>query len=141
MVINIRFIFNYKLKDTFECFENINYSKGEIPEPRSYHTLNRNKTNNLLYMFGGWNGDVLKLNEDTFTSLWCLNTSYKIYQWEIIKPVNAIDIEINLTNKRGHTSHIINNKMYIFGGLEGFRKFTNDFITICLDVSINKITS
>jgi hypothetical protein len=86
-------------------------------------------------MFGGWNGDVLKFRDDSFSCLWKLSSTYSGYVWEKIKPINTYDMNITLLNKRGHTSNIIGNDIYLFGGIEGFNRYTNDLVSINVEVS------
>lgn len=123
--------------DSFECFEPIDYVKCELPDARCYHTTNFHNQSKSIYMFGGWNGDVLQLKEDSFTALWRLTSTHSGYLWEKIRLVHASDFNISLINKRGHTANITGNEIYLFGGIEGFNRYTNDLLCFNLDVSTN----
>lgn len=121
--------------DSFECFEPIDYLQGEIPEGRCYHTSNYFNKQKCIYIYGGWAGNPFALSSEGFTALWKLGLTSVGFIWEKIK-LYANDFEnIKIYNKRGHTSSIIDDCLYIFCGLEGFNRYTNDCLVIDLKVS------
>ena len=81
-----------------------------LPPARRDHTLV--KMGPYLLLFGGWS------NDNCDNDLWLLGSNWK---WQKIG-VNGI----GPCARRGHSASVINNKMYIFGGLYGFTKYLND---------------
>ena len=121
--------------ESFECFEPIDYLKGNTPDGRCYHTSNYYEKLQSIYIFGGWGGNPFILGNDNFSTLWKLQNSNGGFSWEKIK-LYANDIKnIQLNNKRGHTSNLIQNCLYIFGGIEGFTRYTNNLLVINLETN------
>lgn len=44
--------------------------KGDYPIPRCYHSMNYDKFDNILIVYGGWNANISQQTMDNFTSLW-----------------------------------------------------------------------
>jgi len=56
-------------KDNFE-WDSANYSNCEYPLPRSFHTMNYDEDSDLIYIYGGWDANLINFKGDNFTSLW-----------------------------------------------------------------------
>lgn len=125
---NKAFLVDY---ESFECFEPIDYINVEVPSGRCYHTSNYYTKTQSIYIFGGWDGNPFNLQMETFNILWKFSRIKNLYIWEKVKPFSSYPSD-RLVNKRGHSSNLINDSIYIFGGLEGFNKFSNNMIVIDL---------
>lgn len=44
--------------------------KGEHPIPRGFHSSNYDQNNNMIIYYGGWNGDILSQNLESFINPW-----------------------------------------------------------------------
>jgi hypothetical protein len=51
-------------------WDSANYSFCEYPLPRSFHTMNYDEENELIYIFGGWDANLLNFKGENFSSLW-----------------------------------------------------------------------
>lgn len=61
-------------KEDFE-WDSANFSIcDEYPLPRCFHTMNYDPDNDLIYIFGGWNSNLINFKGENFSSLW----EYKI---------------------------------------------------------------
>jgi hypothetical protein len=125
------YLINIKEKN----YEKINYnSDNELPMPRTYHSSNYDIKNNSVYIYGGTDMNIYHCKGDNFQALWKFNLIEKIW--------NKIDLEQRLQDgpPRGHTSILINDKLYIFGGTILFRKFINNmYIIFIKEKKIEKI--
>ena len=128
------YLINIKMKN----FEKINYynlpslntSYDNFPLPRTYHTSNYDKENNLIYIYGGTDMNINHCKEENFQALWSFNLNQKIWKKIILKNIP------NDGAPRGHSSILLNNKLYIFGGVTSFKKFNNFLYIIKLDENI-----
>lgn len=106
----------------------VDYLEGEYPEPRCYHTANFYEEDDSLLIYGGWNSSLIKLNNENFTSLWKFRLKYNA--WEKVKLLNLDNVE----TKRGHSSELVGDILYMFGGIQNFNRYTNDLVIINLNV-------
>ena len=134
---------SYLIDIKMRNFEKINYyisfdNNNEYPLPRTYHTSNYDKKNNLIYIYGGTDMNITHCKGENFQVLWKFNLERKI--WIKIKlEINALQIK-NDGPPRGHTSILLDNKLYIFGGVTLFKKFQNSMYIIYLqDKKLEKI--
>ena len=134
---------SYLIDIKMRNFEKINYyisfdNNNEYPLPRTYHTSNYDKKNNLIYIYGGTDMNITHCKGENFQALWKFNLERKI--WIKIKlEINALQIK-NDGPPRGHTSILLDNKLYIFGGVTLFKKFQNSMYIIYLqDKKLEKI--
>jgi hypothetical protein len=51
-------------------WDSANYSSCEYPLPRSFHSMNYDEENELIYIFGGWDANLLNFKGENFSSLW-----------------------------------------------------------------------
>ena len=104
-------------------------SKGltEYPSRRSYHTSNYDKEKNVIYIYGGTDMNISNSKNINFQSIWEFDLNRKCWDKIILNnpPINGVP--------RGHSSILFNNKLYIFGGVILFKKFTNCLYTINLN--------
>ena len=96
-------------------WENITYQcTGDIPSPRNYHSAVY--WNNKKYIFGGIGGKPIYTNIYRFTGgkhfseIYSFDLSTKT--WELVKP----KMNIEPHRRRSHSTCVLNDKMYIFGG-------------------------
>jgi hypothetical protein len=134
---------SYLIDIKMRNFEKINYyisfdNNNEYPLPRTYHSSNYDKKNNLIYIYGGTDMNITHCKGENFQVLWKFNLERKI--WIKIKlEINALQIK-NDGPPRGHTSILLDNKLYIFGGVTLFKKFQNSMYIIYLqDKKLEKI--
>ncbi|KAL6738471.1 hypothetical protein Aduo_012016 [Ancylostoma duodenale] len=106
---------------------------GITPIPRSLHTANL--IGHRMYIYGGWvpmidGGNDAEIKEWKCTNdLSCLNLQTMV--WESTSHV--FDVE-NLPRARaGHCSVVINNRIYIWSGRDGYRKAWNNQVC-CKDM-------
>lgn len=131
---------SYLIDIEMKNYEKINYNmtfgnnNNELPLPRTYHSSNYDKENDVIYIYGGTDMNINHCREENFQALWKFNLIEKT--WHKIK------LEKPLLDgpPRGHTSILLNNKLYIFGGVFLFKKFQNTMYIIDLKKeTINKI--
>ena len=124
------YLIDIKMKNFEKIDYYSSYDNNEYPLPRTYHTSNYDKENNLIYIYGGTDMNISHCKSDNFQSLWEFDLERKI--WNKIKlKINALQI-MNDGPPRGHTSILLNNKLYIFGGVTLFKKFQNNMYIIDL---------
>ena len=99
----------------------------EFPSKRSYHTSNYDKEKNIIYIYGGTDMNISNSKNESFQSIWEFDLNRKC--WDKIMVTNPISNGV----PRGHTSILFNNKLYIFGGVVLFKKFTNILYSIDLN--------
>ncbi len=56
-------------KDDFE-WDSVNYSNCEYPFPRSFHTMVYDEEKEVIYIFGGWDANLINFKGENFSSLW-----------------------------------------------------------------------
>ena len=125
------YLVNIKMK----FFEKINYynsfdSNNELPLPRTYHSSNYDKEKNIIYIYGGTDMNINHSKEDNFQSLWKFDLINKTW-YKIHLEINSQQL-IHDGVPRGHTSILLNDKIYIFGGVSSFKKFLNNLNIINL---------
>ena len=121
---------SYLIDISNKYFQKINYIYPkddkivEFPQPRSYHTSNYDEEKQIIYIYGGTNMNINHGKNNNFQSVWAFLLDKKI--WE--------KIEISNFNQsgapRGHSSILLNDKLYIFGGIVLFKKFQNKLYVI-----------
>ena len=115
---------NIKLKN----FEKINYynsfdNNNELPLPRTYHSSNYDKDKNVIYIYGGTDMNINHCKGDNFKSLWKFDLINKTW-YKINLEINSQKI-LSYGVPRGHSSILLNDKLFIFGGVYSFKKFEN----------------
>ncbi|CAJ0602957.1 unnamed protein product [Cylicocyclus nassatus] len=106
---------------------------GVTPLPRSLHTANL--IGHRMYIYGGWvpmveDGNDAEVKEWKCTNdLACLNLDTMV--WESVSHV--FDVENVPRARAGHCSVVINNRIYIWSGRDGYRKAWNNQVC-CKDM-------
>ena len=122
---------SYLIDISKKYFQKINYTEPkegitELPLPRSYHTSNYDKEKQIVYIYGGTDMNINHSKNNNFQSVWAFHLSKKY--WKKIEIPNN-----NLQGApRGHSSILLKDKLYIFGGVILFKKFQNKLYTIDL---------
>ena len=115
-----------------KSFEKINYNfnyveNNEFPSPRTYHSSNYDEEKQNIYIYGGTDMNISNSKNNNFQSVWAFNLIKKC--WKKIEIVNGPPHGV----PKGHSSILFDNKLYIFGGVILFKKFTNKLYTIDLN--------
>lgn len=97
---------------------------AEYPTPRSYHSSNYDEENQCIYVYGGTDMNISNSRDSNFQSIW--KFSLKGKYWEKMPVINANPQGA----PRGHSAVLHKKKLYIFGGVVLFKKFTNNLYTI-----------
>ena len=127
---------SYLVDIKMRIFEKVNYYKSfdnnnELPLPRTYHSANYDKEKNVIYIYGGTDMNINHCKEENAQSLWKFDLIKKIWykkNLEIKSPLILHD-----GPPRGHTSILLNDKLYIFGGVTSFKKFNNSLHVLNLE--------
>jgi len=127
---------SYLVDINMRIFEKVNYYKSfdnnnELPLPRTYHSANYDKEKNVIYIYGGTDMNINHCKEENAQSLWKFDLIKKIWykkNLEIKSPLILHD-----GPPRGHTSILLNDKLYIFGGVTSFKKFNNSLHVLNLE--------
>ena len=127
---------SYLVDINMRIFEKVNYYKSfdnnnELPLPRTYHSANYDKEKNVIYIYGGTDMNINHCKEENAQSLWKFDLIKKIWykkNLEIKSPLILHD-----GPPRGHTSILLNGKLYIFGGVTSFKKFNNSLHVLNLE--------
>lgn len=127
---------SYFINLSNKSFEKINYNvyrdeKIEFPSPRTYHSSNYDEDKQIIYIYGGTDMNINNSKNNNFQSVWAFNLIKKC--WKKIELVNGPPHGA----PKGHSSILFDNKLYIFGGVILFKKFTNKLYTI--DLNTKKI--
>ena len=122
---------SYFINLSNRMYEKINYNFNdekcdEFPCPRTYHTSNYDKENQIVYIYGGTDMNINHSRENNFQSVWAFYLIKKY--WKKIEIINPNPLGV----PRGHSSILFNNKLYIFGGVILFKKFQNKLFIIDL---------
>ena len=122
---------SYFINLSNRMYEKINYNfndekSDEFPCPRTYHTSNYDKENQIVYIYGGTDMNINHSRENNFQSVWAFYLIKKY--WKKIEIINPNPLGV----PRGHSSILFNNKLYIFGGVILFKKFQNKLFIIDL---------
>ena len=117
-------------------FEDVSYhlnrdKKSCLPLHRSYHTANYDEENQLIYIYGGTDLNIINSKTEDFQCLWEYNLEGKYWNKRELKNCNSNG------SPRGHSSILHKNKLYIFGGILLYKKFQNILFTI--DLTNNEI--
>jgi len=115
-----------------KSFEKINYNfshdeNNEFPSPRTYHSSNYDEEKQIIYIYGGTDMNISNSKNNNFQSVWAFNLVKKC--WKKIEIINGP----MQGAPKGHSSILFDNKLYIFGGVVLFKKFTNKLYTIDLN--------
>ncbi|KAL9653727.1 hypothetical protein ABK040_016655 [Willaertia magna] len=121
---NDMYSFNLIKKDEWKKIEYNNKMTSDIPTPRFGQTMC--VYNDNLYLFGGFTNDSEVSNE-----LFQFNLKEKT--WKLLKIFNK---DFIVKGRYYHTMNIIENKIYIFGGLGESNSVLNDIVMFDLP-SIN----
>ncbi len=127
------YLIDIKMKN-FEKINYNNYSLNEFPLPRTYHTSNYDYNNNYIYIYGGTDMNINNCKEDNFQALWVFHLGKKVWK--------KIDFEYKPQDgaPRGHSSILLKNKLYIFGGVTLFKKYQNYmFIIDLINIKMEKV--
>lgn len=130
-MIRVRF-FLYNIAN-FDYIQQLDYLKCEYPESRCYHTCNYYHKFNSVYIIGGWNGNISDLNKDKFTCVWKLVFINIGFYWEKIEVItDKENCDPKTISRRGHTSDLLNDKIYVFGGIKGYNLKSNELLILTL---------
>ena len=112
---------------TFEkIYYNSNNNNDIYPLPRSYHSSNYDKENQTIIIYGGTDMNINHSKDSNFQSVWIFHLIDKTWeQIEITKPPD-------FGAPRGHSAILVDNILYIFGGIVLFKRFLNLLYTINL---------
>ena len=144
---------SYLVDIKMKNFEKINYyssydNNNELPLPRTYHSSNfyeeevevkdedkdedieEKVINKVILIYGGTDMNINHLKEDNFQSLWKFDLSKRMW-YKINLEIKSPQINHD-GPPRGHTSVLLNDKLYIFGGVTSFKKFQNSLHIINL---------
>jgi len=123
-------------------------NNNELPLPRTYHSSNfyeeevevkaedkdedieEKVINKVILIYGGTDMNINHLKEDNFQSLWKFDLSKRMW-YKINLEIKSQQINHD-GPPRGHTSVLLNDKLYIFGGVTSFKKFQNSMHIINL---------
>ena len=113
-------------------YENLSYNVGKdgkslAPTPRSYHTANYDPETQNIYIYGGTDFNPMNSKKDNFQCIWVFNLDGKYWNKIVLKNPNSRGAP------RGHSSIFHKNRLFIFGGIQLFRKFTNSLSVIDID--------
>ena len=64
----------YLIKTDDFKWDSANFSSCEYPLGRCYHSMDYDEENSTVYIFGGWDSNIMNFRGDNFSSLW----EYKI---------------------------------------------------------------
>ena len=122
---------SYLIDISNKMFQKINYNfnnekNSEFPLPRTYHTSNYDEEKQIIYIYGGTDMNINHGKNNNFQSVWAFYLTKKF--WKKIEIVNPNSVGA----PRGHSSILLNDKLYIFGGVVLFRKFQNKLYVIDL---------
>ena len=128
---------SYMINITNKTFEKINYNinnnekNREFPLPRTYHTSNYDEDEQIIYIYGGTDMNINHIKNNNFQSVWAFYVTKRY--WKKISISNPSPLGV----PRGHSSVLLDNKLYIFGGVILFKKFLNKLFII--DLNTKKI--
>lgn len=113
-------------------FTKIEYQKNkkgiiEFPSKRAYHTVNFDSEHNVVYVYGGTDLNMSNSRKEMFQCVWEFNITN--LSWDKILLSNYP----KEGSPRAHTSIIKGNKLYVFGGIILFKKYTNTMY--CIDLT------
>lgn len=122
---------SYLIDISNKMFQKINYNfnnekNSEFPLPRTYHTSNYDEEKQIIYIYGGTDMNINHGKNNNFQSVWAFYLTKKF--WKKIEIVNPNSVGA----PRGHSSILLNDKLYIFGGVVLFKKFQNKLYVIDL---------
>ncbi|KAI1715473.1 host cell factor 1 [Ditylenchus destructor] len=113
---------------------------GVPPRPRSLHTSN--VINNRMFVFGGWvpimTGD--KVDEEDRIAEWRCSNSLAILNLDtLVWEETYEDVPVNDNGpipraRAGHSSAVINKRIYIWSGRDGYRKARKNNQICCKDL-------
>ena len=126
---------SYLIDISNKIFQKINYKfnnckrekNTEFPLPRTYHTSNYDQENQIIYIYGGTDMNINHCKSNYFQSVWAFHLLKNF--WEKIEISNPNSYGV----PRGHISILLNDKLYIFGGVVNFKKFLNKLYVIDLN--------
>uniref|UniRef100_A0A158PB36 Fibronectin type-III domain-containing protein n=1 Tax=Angiostrongylus cantonensis TaxID=6313 RepID=A0A158PB36_ANGCA len=105
---------------------------GVAPTPRSLHTANL--VGHRMYIYGGWVPMSERDNETEIKEWKCTNDLSSLNLDTMVWESTSHVFDENLPRARaGHCSAVINNRIYIWSGRDGYRKAWNN--QVCTDVS------
>ena len=100
---------------------------AEYPPPRAYHTANYDVKTNCVYIYGGTDMNISNSKKESFQSVWEFSLDNLCWEKIVLSNPNKNGAP------RGHISIKKDRKLYIFGGVILFKKFTNALFSIDLD--------
>ncbi len=118
---------------TNKSFEKINYNMNnneknrEFPLPRTYHSSNYDEDEQIIYIYGGTDMNINHIKNNNFQSVWAFYLTKRYWKKISISNPNPLGVP------RGHSSVLLDNKLYIFGGVILFKKFLNKLFIIDLN--------
>ncbi len=73
------------------------------------------------------------MNKDKFTFVWKLVFINIGFYWDKIEvKVDKENCDSKIISRRGHSSDLLNDKIYIFGGIKGYNLKSNDLLILNL---------
>lgn len=121
------FISTYEMTPSQIDFRKNKKGVAEYPPPRAYHTANYDRGTNSIYIYGGTDMNISNSKKENFQSVWEFSIDNLYWEKLVLSNPNKKGAP------RGHISIKRNRKLYIFGGVILFKKFTNSLFTIDLD--------
>jgi hypothetical protein len=103
-------------------------TKGKIPSPRYYHSMNYYEKGNFLIIHGGRNDD----ESESFA----LNDTYifdlEHFEWMKVELYSELD-NFKIISRCGHNAIIYSNKLIILGGMNSHNYLGSSLLIVNLD--------
>ena len=129
---------SYLINPIDMSYQEINYNffedhKKRLPKARTYHTANYDPEKQLIYIYGGTDMNINNSKEENFRSVWIFHIEGFFWEQFSINQNSENNINQILGAPRGHSTILYENKLFIFGGVFSFKKFSNILYLIDLE--------